>query len=138
VARFEPVSDPSAVFVDFNDLLIDLTLPSGEAWVTLALNLTAKTTPSIVANDLQLPTELSVTAWAVSTPLFEVDTERLLNVLVPLLERLPSLVGVEAGGEPLIRFSELGLFGVQVSTTDLKTTAPPSPHALIGLQVFAP
>lgn len=137
VGRFE-AQEPQAVFIDLNDLMIDLTLPSGEAWLTLGLNLITRVEPSIVSNDLQLTTALKVTIWPVATPLFPVDTERVITLFKPLIEGLPNLVGVQAGAEPLISISELDLFGVQLSTTSLETRPSPGGIALIGLQVFSP
>ncbi len=137
VARFEP-ADATALFVDFNDLLLDLTLPTGEPWLTLGLNLTARVLPSIDANDLKLDTTLTAEVWPVAAPLFDVDTTRLIGLLKPLLESLPTLVGAGAGGDPLFSFSELELFGVQVTSVGISTTPAPNEHALLGLQILQP
>ena len=137
VGRFV-AQEPQALYVDLNDLLIDLTLPSGDAWLTLGLNLTARVEPGIISNDLQLTTSLEVAIWPVATPLFPVDTDRVITLFKPLILNLPNLVGVQAGSDPLISISELELFGVQLSTTTFEGRPAPGGVALIGLQVFSP
>lgn len=137
VSRFR-APEPQALFVDLNDLLIDFTLPNGDPWLTLGLNLTARVEPSIISNDLQLTTSLEVKVWSVATPLFEVDTDRVIGLFEPIIQNLPNLVGVQAGADPLISISELDLFGIQISSTSLQTRPSPGGVAFIGLQVFSP
>jgi len=137
VARFEPTDD-EALLLDVNDLLLDLTLPTGEPWLTLGLNLTTRSVPAITANALALPSTLTAEVWPVATPLFPVDTARLIGLLKPLLETLPTLAGAGAGAAPLLDFSELELFGVQLTSVGIRTTPAPNEHALLGLQILQP
>jgi hypothetical protein len=132
-ARFDATRADS-IIIDIFDLMLDLTLPDGRAWLTLGLDIEFNIRPSIIRNEIKLDVSLKVRAWDVATPIFPVQSARIINVIVPLLEGLPMLLGPEEVNN-LFNLSELDLFGVTLESAQLNTTLPPNPYLQLGLQV---
>ena len=132
-ARFDATRADS-IIIDIFDLMLDLTLPDGRAWLTLGLDIEFNIRPSIIRNEIKLEVSLKVRAWDVATPLFPVQSDRIINIIVPLLEGLPMLLGPEEVNN-LFNLSELDLFGITLESAQLNTTLPPNPYLQLGLQV---
>lgn len=125
------------VTVQVDDVLVDLTLPDRRPWLTLHLNVNITLSPKIVNSELQLGLSLDVDAWPKDTPLFKVDGERLLDVLTPVIESIPQLLGTE-GVNDILDISQADLFGLRLDSAQVQTIMTPHQVLKLGLQVTVP
>ena len=136
VARFDP-NQPQVVIADLNDFFLDLTLPNGQVWATVGFNLHIAIEPGLTNNQLSIALSLTSEAWAVNAPLFDVEFDRLLDVLSALLQGIPNLLGPNGVNE-LFDLSELDLLGIQLLNLTLQTVSQTDAFALFGLDLFVP
>jgi hypothetical protein len=125
------------VTVQVDDVLVDLTLPDSRPWLTLHLNVNITLSPKIVNSELQLGLSLDVNAWPENEPLFKVDGERLLDVLTPIIESIPQLLGTE-GVNNILDISQTDLFELRLDSAQVQTIMTPHQVLKLGLQVTVP
>ena len=134
ISRFDPSRTDVVVF-DLNDLLIDLKLPDGRVWATFGFNMEFTLYPSLVESAINLQVSLKSEGWLVDAPLFDFDGKRVLDVLIPLLEGIPNLLGPEGVNE-LFNLSELNLYGIRLESSGLQTSRRPNAYLRSGLQII--
>jgi hypothetical protein len=135
IVRFD-VTRPNAFVIDFVDLMIDLTLPDGRAWLTGSFDMSAIVAPRLINNQLGFQIEIEADTMFVDAPLFPVKSDELLGLIESLLEGLPSQLGPD-GISNFFDLNDFDFYGLALSSGLVKTVSNPTPYLQVGLQFSA-
>ena len=135
IARYD-LTKPNAIAIDFVDLHLDLTLPTGENWFTIGLDVTAWIIPRIIDNRLVMEVDLAVDGVKVDEPLFPVRSADLIPLVVNLIQNLPNQLGTE-GISTLFDLNEIDFYGLELNSGTLQWATSPAPYLQLGIDLNA-
>lgn len=135
ITRFD-LTRPNALIIDLVDLHIDLTLPDGQTWFTLGIDLSAAVVPKLINNRLDLDVDLAVNGTAVDEPIFPVRSKELISLIVNLIKNLPNQLGND-GLRNLFDLSEIDFYGLRLNSGTLQGVEFPAPYLQVGIDLNA-